>query len=101
MKAKSKIIEFDGIGQILFERSNRAKNINISVKPFKGVRVAVPYGVSFDKAIGVARSKRNWIRKHLDKMKAIEKEHENFSKDSIEIDRAKARRKNTAPIFEK
>ena len=93
MKAKSKIIEIDGIGQILFERSSRAKNINISVKPFKGVRVAVPYGVSFNKAIQVAQSKKNWIRKHLDKMKAVEKEHEDFSKNSIEIDRARARKK--------
>ena len=93
MKTKSKIIEFDGIGQILFERSNRAKNINISVKPFRGVRVAVPFGVPFDKAIQVAQSKKDWMLKHLDKMKAVEKEHEDFSKNSIEIDRAEARRK--------
>lgn len=93
MKGKSKIIEIDGIGQILFERSSRAKNINISVKPFRGVRVAVPFGVSFDKAIKVAQSKKNWIRKHLDRMRAVEKEHEDFSKNSIEIDRAGAKRK--------
>ena len=71
MKAKSKIIEIDDIGRILFERSNRAKNINISVKPFRGVRVAVPYRVSFDKAIHFAQSKKNWIRNHLNKMKII------------------------------
>ncbi len=93
MKTKSKIIEIDGIGQVLFERSKRAKNINISVKPFKGVRVAVPFGVSFEKAIQVAQSKKDWIRQHLDKMKAVEKEHEDFSKNSIVINRAAARRK--------
>lgn len=93
MKAKSKIIEIDSIGQILFERSKRAKHINISVKPFKGVRVAVPYGVSFNKAKQVAQSKRSWIQKHLDKMKQVEQEHEAFSKNSIEIDRAEARKK--------
>jgi len=93
LKAKSKIIEIDGVGQILFERSSRAKNINISVKPSKSVRVAVPYGISFDKAEQVAQSKKNWIRKHLDKMNAVEKEHEDFLKNSIEIDRAEARRK--------
>jgi len=93
LKAKSKIIEIDDIGRILFERSNRAKNINISVKPFRGVRVAVPYRVSFDKAIHFAQSKKNWIRNHLNKMKAIEKEHENFLKNSTEIDRTEARKK--------
>jgi predicted metal-dependent hydrolase len=93
LKTKAETIEIDGIGQILFERSKRAKHINISVKPFKGIRVAVPYGVSFDKAKQVAKSKKIWIQKHLDKMKAVEEEHENFSKNYIKIDRAEARRK--------
>jgi len=93
LNTKSKIIEIDSVGQILFERSNRARYIGISVKPFKGVRVAVPYGLSFDKAKQFAQSKRNWIKKHLDKMKQVEKEHEAFSKYSTEINRAEARKK--------
>ena len=93
MKVKSKTIELEGIGQVFFERSNQAKRINISVKPFRGVRVAVPYGVPYDKAMQFAQFKKNWIRKHLDKMKAVEEEHENFSKNSTEIDRADARKK--------
>ena len=40
MKAKSIIVEIESVGQILFERVKRAKHINISVQPFKGVRVA-------------------------------------------------------------
>jgi predicted metal-dependent hydrolase len=97
---KSKIIEIDGIGQILFERSNRAKNINISVKPFRGVRVAVPNRVSFVKALKFAQSKRNWMRKHLDKMKQVEKEHEKFLKNSTVIDRAEARKKLVSRLNE-
>ena len=100
MKTKSKIIKIDSIGQILFERSNRAKHINISVKPFKGVRVAVPKGISFDKAKQVAQSKKSWIQKHLDKMKQVEKEHEIFSKNSTEIDRAEARKKLVSRLNE-
>ena len=92
-KVKSNTIDIAGIGQILFERSKRAKHINISVKPFKVVRVAVPYGVSFDKAKQVAQSKRNWIQKHLNKMRQVEKEHEKFTKNSIKINRAEARKK--------
>jgi len=90
---KSKLIEIDSVGQVLFERSNRARHIRISVNPFKGVRVAVPYRVSFDNARQFAQSKRDWIKKHLDKMKQLEKEHEAFSKDLPEINRAEARKK--------
>jgi len=93
LKVKAENIEIDGIGQILFERSKRAKHISISVKPFKGVRIAVPYGVSFNQAKQVAQSKRSWIRKHLNKMRQVEQEHEAFTKNSIKIDRAKARKK--------
>lgn len=90
LNTKSEIIEIGGVGHILFERSKRAKHINISVKLFKGVRVAVPYGVSFDKARQFAQSKRNWIKKHIDKMKQAEKEYETFSINSTEINKAEA-----------
>ena len=93
MKAKTKSIEIYGIGQILFERSERAQHINISVKPFKGVRVAVPYGISFEKARQFAQSKTSWIQKHLDKMKQVEQEHEVFSKNSTVINITEARKK--------
>ena len=93
MKTKSKIIEVDGVGYLLFERSNRARHICISVKPFKGVRVAVPYGISFDTARQFVQSKSNWVKKHLNKMKQMEKEHGAFSKHSTEINRTEARKK--------
>ena len=100
LKAIAKTIEIDGIGQILFERSKKARHINISVKPFKGVRVAIPYGVSYDKAKQVAKSKKSWIQKHLDKMKHVEKEHEALSKNLTEIDRSKARKKLVSRLNE-
>jgi hypothetical protein len=71
---KSKKFEIKGVGEILLERSTRAKHISLSVRPFKGVRVAVPNSVSFDKAEKVAQSKAGWIKKHLDKMKSFEQE---------------------------
>ncbi|MFO7555078.1 MAG: YgjP-like metallopeptidase domain-containing protein [Desulfobacterales bacterium] len=93
MKTKAKIIEIDNVGQILFERSNRARHIRISVKPFEGVRVAVPYGISFDKARQFAKSKKNWIKKHLDKMKQVKKEHDALSNNLPEINRIEAGKK--------
>ena len=69
---QSKKIELEGVGEILLERSSRARHINLSVKPFKGVRVAVPKGVSFREALAVAQNKAPWLAKHLERMAIIE-----------------------------
>ena len=90
---KSVVFEIEGVGQVLFERSTKAKHLNISVKPFKGVRVAVPIGLSFKKAEKVVKSKIEWIKKHQEKMSLAELEHENVLRNSGEIDKAEARAK--------
>ena len=61
----SKIIKIERIGPVLFEHSNRAKRLNISVKAPATVRVAVPRGISFEKAKNFTHSKIGWICKHL------------------------------------
>ena len=50
-------INLEGIGPVFFERSSKARNINISVKSPDRVRVAVPVGISFQEAEDVALSK--------------------------------------------
>ncbi len=72
---KSQIIEIDGIGDVLFERSKRAKYVNISIKPFRGVRVAVPNRVSFAAALEFVYRRKTWILKHLKKMKLAEEKN--------------------------
>jgi len=72
--ANTNTIDIDGVGPILFEHSKRAKRVSISVKPFKGVRVAVPYGLSFKKAAQFAQIKADWIKIHLEKMKQYERQ---------------------------
>ncbi len=89
---KSETIQLEGVGRILFERSGRAKNINISVRPFYGVRVAVPFGVSFKKAREFACSKRDWIQKHLTKMRQVEQSHQILSQNFKNINRTDARK---------
>lgn len=71
---KTKTIYLKDVGEVLMERSARAKYVNLSIKPFKGVRIAVPEGVSFKQAEAVAQSKRQWLKEHLGRMAAIEKE---------------------------
>jgi predicted metal-dependent hydrolase len=64
-QALSKIIRIEGVGDVLIERSRRARNICLSIKPCKEVRVAVPVGVSFKQAEAVAIAKAGWIARHL------------------------------------
>ena len=87
----SKTIELRSIGTILIERSLRAKRISLSIRPFKGVRVAVPHGVSFETAKSFAQSKAGWIKKHLGKMERMEHRARMLA-DSGPIDRLAARK---------
>jgi predicted metal-dependent hydrolase len=96
---KSKFCKIKGIGFILLERSKRAKTINITVKPFRGIRVAVPMGVSFKRAVAFASSQSAWIRKHSTKTVALEKAHEKQLKFISEIDKTEARKMLSERLF--
>jgi predicted metal-dependent hydrolase len=89
--AKSQTIEVEGIGQVLFERSKRAKHLIINVKPFTGVRVAVPYGVSWEKAEKIVFNKMGWIQKQQAKIERIRQKY--GSLDLGRVNKAAARRK--------
>ena len=91
----SNTIEIAGVGQILFERSKKARHLNISVKPFIGVRVAVPDGLSFHKAEEFVHTKKGWIQKHLARMKQYEEKGNTASGITNNIDKAKAKRRLT------
>ena len=87
----SRIIDIDGIGPVLFERSRRARRISVSVRPFRGVRVAVPYKASFGSAEEFVFSKTGWLKKQLDKMKRYEQIINRNKAIAGEIDRGEAR----------
>ena len=86
-----KHIEIDGVGPVLLQHSKRAKRLIISVRPHKGVRVAVPCGSSFEEAEKFVHAKTDWIRRHLDGVKQAE--HEYKSIYPIPIDEPAARKK--------
>ena len=62
---ESKIITLPKVGKVVLERSYRARYINISVKPPKKIRVAVPVGIAFEKAHKIAKQKEYWIEKQI------------------------------------
>jgi predicted metal-dependent hydrolase len=89
---KSWIVELYGIGSVLFAKSKRAKYLSISIRPFKGVRVAIPYGVSFEQAEEFVDSRLSWIQKHLKEVKELEEAYEAMAESEQEICRSEARR---------
>lgn len=95
-----KIIHFEGVSDILFRHSSRARHLSISVRPFVGVRVSIPIGMSYNSAIRLVTQKKLWIKKHLDKMKEFEKQQTMFDENSgyctkqHKLDLRKADRKN-------
>jgi len=91
-------VKINGVGSVLFERSKRAKHVNISVKPSRGVRVAVPYRVSFNKAEEFVRSKIDWIKMQLEKMKQYEREYNFTSGVNDNIDKTRAKSKLTGRL---
>ena len=90
--------EIEEIGPVLFERSRKARHLNISVRPYKGVRVAVPRSVSFKKAEEIVRTKIAWIKKHKERIAEVERSHRDVLDQVARIDRREAKRKLIARL---
>jgi len=58
-----RIIEFEGIGQVSFIRRASARNLKITIKPFRKVVVTVPFFISFEAADSFVKEKQPWIKK--------------------------------------
>ncbi|MGD1119244.1 MAG: YgjP-like metallopeptidase domain-containing protein, partial [Dehalococcoidales bacterium] len=72
--ADSHTIHVKDIGNVLFQTSARARRIIISVRPGKGIRVAVPRRTSIDSAMAFVRAKKPWLQKHVARIQAYEKQ---------------------------
>lgn len=83
-------IFIEGAGTVVLEKSRRARHVNITVRPFHGIRVAVPMNVSFRTAEKIARSRADWITKHCSGMKRIEEMHRKASANRVMPDRRQA-----------
>ncbi len=90
-RKKSRIVNIEGIGPVLFERSQRARHLNITIKPFVGIRAAVPFGFSYKEAEEVVRSNIDWIKKRQERVKKARKKYDPLLQELAEIDRNKAK----------
>lgn len=68
----SKIEDIDGIGTVTFVKSKRSKNLRISIKPFHGVKVTMPYYMSYKTSRRFLNLKKEWIVKNLSEIKSKE-----------------------------
>ena len=90
---KSYTKQIEGIGRVLFERSLRAKNLIIRMKPLYGTRVAVPTGMTFRRAEKIVNLKKSWIEKVLVKTRKIEERQKKVLKTDIDIKSSAVRKK--------
>jgi predicted metal-dependent hydrolase len=98
MREQSVTIHIEPIGRVLFERSARAQYLNISIRPFRGVRVAMPRTVSQQQAEKFVHTKLPWIIKHLERMRTLELQHRAAKKNVPVVDREAARQKLEARL---
>ena len=77
-----KQILIDSIGEILLKKNRRSKNISIRIKPFAGAVVSLPYYVSYKKAEEFVYAKKEWIKKNLAKVKAVENKRLTFDEST-------------------
>ena len=84
-------VSIDPLGDVLFARSRRAKRVSISIRPFRGVRVAVPWRMSLRKAEVFLWEHLEWVKANLERMRKIEVEHAATLSDQPAIDRAEAK----------
>jgi len=84
-------VSYSGVGEVLFERSLRAKRLCVNVRPGRGVRVAVPRQVSFAAARRFFDLHVAWAKKSVAQMEAYEKKRAAAIEDAGEVDVAAAR----------
>jgi predicted metal-dependent hydrolase len=87
------IINIIGIGPVLMEHSKRAKRLVISIRPTRGIRVAVPGNISLKEALEFVHLKLQWIQKHMEKIKQHKNQQRALANSIGTIDRIKAKKR--------
>ena len=68
----NKVVHFKSIGTVTFSPNRRAKNIKISVKPDKTVRVSFPFFVSAKEVTIFLLKNEEWITKQQEKFEKLQ-----------------------------
>ncbi len=71
-----RIVEVAQLGDVVLAKSRRARRLSMTITPYGGVRVAVPYRTPFTDAEAFLAAHVGWARKHLERISRVRKEHE-------------------------
>ncbi len=71
----------EGVGYINMVKKRRLRRLKISIRPFEGVQVSIPDGVSYHTAEKFVLQKKDWIGKGVKKIQQIERDHTLFTFD--------------------
>jgi len=76
------IVHLEGVGDIRIVKSKKARRLSIFLKPFEGIRVTIPKGVSERETIRFIQERYDWIEKSYQKMLDIEGKRTHFDEES-------------------
>jgi hypothetical protein len=71
-----RVLEVAELGGVVLAKSRRARRLSMTIMPYGGVRVAVPYRMTFAEAEAFVASHVGWARRHLERVERIRKAHE-------------------------
>ncbi len=81
--ATEKRVFYDQIGEILYRKNPRAKNISIRISSHGSIRVTVPRNCTFKRAEKFVMNKSRWITDKSKKIEQDRKEKLEWKKDSL------------------
>ena len=90
-KAGEKVIVDPQIGEVVFRKSMRSRNISIRVHPVKGVSVTVPYMLPYAAARLFFEARRDWIIQTMARQKEQSRNVHVATQDEIESLRRQAK----------
>ena len=90
-KAGEKVIVDPQIGEVVFRKSMRSRNISIRVHPVKGVSVTVPYMLPYAAARLFFEARRDWIIQTMARQKEQSRNVHVATPDEIESLRRQAK----------
>lgn len=82
MRETEKTYNIEGLGVVRLVRSRTASRVRLTIKPDKGLRVTIPWGVSWDDGLRFVEKKKTWVQKHIHKYEELNLKQEIFTPET-------------------
>ncbi len=78
----SKEIFIEGVGNVIITKKRGVRRMTLSVRPFRPVRLSIPYSLSYSSAESFINEKKGWIIRSKEKISKTENNRTVFNTDS-------------------